>query len=115
MPEHQNKHHHCRPQNTLLKKCHCGHYHLHYKYVMLTIPQQTLFHIMRECYEWEEMRSANPEIFHDKTLKLMVGIVQLSISGKDFDEFNAVIQEGSSEALKILELVEKPSRQGSKK
>ncbi|PWW81527.1 hypothetical protein CR164_08920 [Prosthecochloris marina] len=65
---------------------------------------------MRECYEWEEMRSANPEILQDKTLKLMVGVVQLSISGKDFDEFNAVIQEGASEALKILELVEKPSR-----
>lgn len=110
MLEHRNNNQGCRQQTTLLKKCHCGHYHLHYKYVMLTIPQQTLFHIMKECYEWEGMRSNNPEVFHNKTLRLMVGVAQLTISGEDFDEFNAAIQQGASEALNLVELIEKPSR-----
>lgn len=115
MSEDQNNNHHCRQQTTLLRKCHCGRYHLHYKYVMLTIPQQTLFHIMKECYEWEAMRSNNPAIFHDKTLKLMVGVAQLTICAEDFDEFNAAIQQGASEALKIVELIGNPSRQEGKK
>ncbi|MCG8376606.1 MAG: hypothetical protein MI702_08990 [Chlorobiales bacterium] len=110
MPEQRKNNHHCRQQTTLLRKCHCGHYHLHYKYVMLTILQQTLFQIMKECYEWEEMRSASPEIFHDKTLKLKIGVVELTISAEDFDEFNAAIQQGASEALNIVELAGNPSR-----
>ncbi|MCG8343157.1 MAG: hypothetical protein MI684_10010 [Chlorobiales bacterium] len=110
MSEHRNNNHHCRQQTTLLRKCRCGKYHLHYKYAMLTIPQQTLFSIMKECYEWEAMRSSCPEIFHDKSLKLMVGVIVLTISGKDFDEFNAAIQQGASEALNIVELVGNPSR-----
>uniref|UniRef100_B3EMU9 Uncharacterized protein n=1 Tax=Chlorobium phaeobacteroides (strain BS1) TaxID=331678 RepID=B3EMU9_CHLPB len=82
---------------------------------MLTFPQQTLFNIMKECYEWETMRSSSPEIFHDKSLKLMVGVVELTISPEDFVEFNAAIQQGASEALKIVELIGNPSRQEGKK
>lgn len=110
MSEHRNNNHHCRPQTTLLRKCGCGKYHLHYKYVMLTFTQQTLFNIMKECYEWDAMRSSKPEILYDKSLKLMVGVVMLTISGEDFDEFNAAIQKGASEALNIVELVGNTSR-----
>ena len=105
MPEHRNHNHHCRPQNTLLRKCGCGKYHLHYKYVMVSFPRQVLFKIMKECYEWESMRSSSPEIFHDKSLKLMIGVVELTISPEDFEEFNEAIQQGATDALNISELV----------
>ncbi len=115
MSKNQNNNHDCQRQTTLLRKCRCGKYHLYYKYVMLTFPQQTLFNIMKECYEWEAMRSSGPEIFHDKSLKLMVGVVELTICAKDFDEFNAAIQQGASEALKIVELTGNSPRQEGKK
>ena len=105
MSEPHNNDHHCRPQNTLLRKCGCGKYHLHYKYVMVSFPRQVLFKIMKECYEWESMRSSNPEIFHSKSLKLMIGVVELTISPEDFEEFNEAIQQGATDALNISELV----------
>lgn len=105
MSKHQNNNHHCRAQSTLLRKCGCGNYHLHYKYVMLTFQKQTLFKIMKECYEWDAMRNGSPEIFHDKSLKLMIGVIQLTISPGDFGEFNEAIQQGTTDALKINALL----------
>ncbi len=105
MKEHRNNDHHCRHQTTLLRKCHCGHFHLHYKYVMLTIPKKTLFHIMEECYAWDEMRKTDPVIYENKPMKLMVGMVTITVDAGDFDEFNTAIQQGSSEALNIEALV----------
>lgn len=105
MSEQRNNNHHYRLQNTLLRKCGCGKYHLHYKYVMVVIPRQILFKIMKECYEWEAMRSASPDVFLDKSLKLMIGIVELTLSPEDFQEFNEAIQQGTTDALNINELV----------
>ena len=105
MAEERKNNHDCRLQSTLLRKCGCGKYHLHFKYVMLTIPRQILFKIMKECYEWDAMRSASPNIFHDKSLKLMIGVVELTISAEDFEEFNEAIQQGTADALNIGELV----------
>lgn len=105
MQEKRNDGKEYRHPKILLRRCKCGKYHLHYKYVMLTFAQQTLFAIMKECYEWEMMRDSSPEIFNDKPLKISVGFVDLTISGKDFDDFNAVIQQGTTEALQILELL----------
>ena len=51
------------------------------------------------------MRSSSPEIFHDKSLKLMIGVVELTISPEDFEEFNEAIQQGATDALNISELV----------
>ncbi len=105
MAEERKNNHHCRLQNTLLRKCGCGKYHLHYKYVMLTFPRQVLFKIMKECYEWDALRSASPIVFQDKSLKLMIGVVELTIAPEDFEDFNEAIQEGTTDALNIGELL----------
>ncbi len=97
--------HHCNPQTTILRRCHCGQYHLHYKYVMLTIPQKILFRIMEECYAWDEKRTRNTAEYGKKAMKLMVGLATMNIEAEDFDEFNAAIQQGASEALDIETLI----------
>ncbi|MEC9487683.1 MAG: hypothetical protein UMU76_09370 [Prosthecochloris sp.] len=90
---------------TLIRACSCGNYHLHYRYVMVTVPRKTLFHIMEECYEWEEMRAHAPAIYQQKPFRLMIGLVALTILPGDFDEFNNAVQRASNEALDIKKLV----------
>ncbi|MBO8093297.1 MAG: hypothetical protein J7D60_08315 [Prosthecochloris sp.] len=91
---------------TLIRSCSCGNYHLHYRYVMLTIPGKTLFHIMEECYEWEEMRAHVPEVYLHKPFRLMVGLCTIAILPEDFPEFNEAVQRCANEALNLDDLLQ---------
>ncbi len=105
---HNNDNNNGNLPQTILRACSCGNYHLHYRYIMLTISKQTLFKIMEECYEWDEKRthSRTPDLH--KPFRLMIGLAAITIMPQDFREFNDAIQSATNEALSINDLVRQP-------
>ena len=107
---HNNNKNEQLPQ-TFIRQCSCGYYHLHYRYIMLTIPMHTLFGIMDECYTWEKMRSHESGMHCRNPFRLVVGVASLAILPEDFEEFNEAVQQAAYKALNIMQLIQQTGSQ----